>query len=83
MDRENCTENFYGLFTLELLPLACFAFRQLSWFVTGFGYHRLKDRFTPGPPTEPRKGVAALCPAVFRLPSPTEGHKSVGRSLYY
>ncbi|VDK41293.1 unnamed protein product [Cylicostephanus goldi] len=42
----------------------------------GFGYHRLKDRFTPGPPTEPRKGVAALCPAVFRLPSPTEGHKS-------
>lgn len=53
MDRENCTENFYG-----------------------FGYHRLKDRFTPGPPTEPRKGVAALCPAVFRLPSPTEGHKS-------
>ncbi|EYC04389.1 hypothetical protein Y032_0088g2176 [Ancylostoma ceylanicum] len=42
----------------------------------GFGYHRLKDRFTPGPPTEPRKGVAALCPAVFRLPSPAEGHKS-------
>ncbi|KIH51645.1 hypothetical protein ANCDUO_18267 [Ancylostoma duodenale] len=53
MDREKCSENFYG-----------------------FGYHRLKDRFTPGPPTEPRKGVAALCPAVFRLPSPAEGHKS-------
>ncbi|VDM51680.1 unnamed protein product [Angiostrongylus costaricensis] len=42
----------------------------------GFGYHRLKDRFTPGAPTEPRKGLAALCPAVFRLPSPTDGHKS-------
>ncbi|KAK6729942.1 hypothetical protein RB195_006784 [Necator americanus] len=42
----------------------------------GFGYHRLESRFTPGPPTEPRKGVAALCPAVFRLPSPVEGHKS-------
>ncbi|KAK6030017.1 hypothetical protein OSTOST_03856 [Ostertagia ostertagi] len=53
MDRENCTENFYG-----------------------FGYNRLKDRFTPGPPTEPRKGLAALCPVVFRLPSPAEGHKS-------
>ncbi|KHJ89942.1 hypothetical protein OESDEN_10222 [Oesophagostomum dentatum] len=53
MDREQCTENFYG-----------------------FGYHRLENRFTPGPPTEPRKGVAALCPPVFRLPSPTEGHKS-------
>ncbi|PIO64709.1 hypothetical protein TELCIR_13654 [Teladorsagia circumcincta] len=43
----------------------------------GFGYNRLKDRFTPGPPTEPRKGLAALCPVVFRLPSPAEGHKSV------
>ncbi|VDL71817.1 unnamed protein product [Nippostrongylus brasiliensis] len=53
MDREGCTEDFYG-----------------------FGYHRLKDRFTPGPPTEPKKGLAALCPAVFRLPSPAEGHKS-------
>ncbi|KAJ1363106.1 hypothetical protein KIN20_022872 [Parelaphostrongylus tenuis] len=42
----------------------------------GFGYHRLKDRFTPGALTEPRKGIAALCPVVFRLPSPTEGHKS-------
>uniref|UniRef100_A0A0K0DA66 SWIM-type domain-containing protein n=1 Tax=Angiostrongylus cantonensis TaxID=6313 RepID=A0A0K0DA66_ANGCA len=43
----------------------------------GFGYHRLKDRFTPGALTEPRKGIAALCPAVFRLPSPADGHKSV------
>ncbi|KJH52764.1 hypothetical protein DICVIV_00971 [Dictyocaulus viviparus] len=43
----------------------------------GFGYHRLKDRFTPGALTEPRKGLAALCPAVFRLPSPMDNHKSV------
>nr|CDJ97396.1 Protein of unknown function DUF2003 domain containing protein [Haemonchus contortus] len=59
MDRENCTESFYG-----------------------FGYNRLKDRFTPGPPTEPRKGLAALCPAVFRLPSPAEGHKSSHNDVF-
>uniref|UniRef100_A0A1I7XFT7 Vacuolar fusion protein MON1 homolog n=1 Tax=Heterorhabditis bacteriophora TaxID=37862 RepID=A0A1I7XFT7_HETBA len=48
----------------------------------GLGYHRLDKRFTPGAPAEPLSGLSSRCPAVFKLPNPTDVHKQPQNQIF-